>query len=82
MPARRYAKLSACLVGQVANDGSGPTYQGFGHVVLVDSDTYNGSPRWFQVYVPVNGGYTNWLFVHSSFVSNQPAVGKCNSGGY
>jgi hypothetical protein len=78
--ARSCVSLSSCLMGQVAYDGSGSTYQVSDMSCWWDGASYNGSPRWFKVYVQLTSGYVGWLFVHSSFVGNQPGVPKCGSG--
>ncbi|OZF55876.1 hypothetical protein BH92_07645 [Rhodococcoides fascians A21d2] len=78
--ARSCVSLSSCLMGQVAYDGSGSTYQVSDMSCWWDGASYNGSPRWFKVYVQLTSGYVGRLFVHSSFVGNQPGVPKCGSG--
>ncbi|MYV31363.1 hypothetical protein GQ649_29555 [Rhodococcus sp. DSM 6344] len=78
--ARSCTQLSSCLLGTVKNDGSGPNYQVSDMSCWWNGDWYNGSNRWFQVYVTLNSGVTRWAFVHSAFVPTQPVVGQCNSG--
>jgi len=33
--------------------------------------------RWFLVYVSTSYGYTNWFYVHASYVYNQKVVPRC-----
>jgi hypothetical protein len=83
--ARTAPYLSNTYIGTVLQDpGSSSNTQRSWVKCYKDGDWATGNystNRWFQVYVyESRDGYANpqWVYVHASFVYNQPAVPACS----